>query len=100
MREISSKAFEQLVIDLLLKLGYGGGRRETAKLTGKPGDGGIDGTIDEDALGLDVVYIQTKKYAEGNAVGRPAVQQFAGSLAAVHASKGSDYYIDLFVRGP
>ncbi len=90
MREInfSPQAFEALVVDLLLNLGYGGGRRETAKLTGKPGDGGIDGTIDEDALGLDVVYIQAKKYAEGNAVGRPAVQQFAGSLAGAHASKG------------
>ena len=88
VREISSKAFEELVVNLLLRLGYGGGRRETARLTGRPGDGGIDGTIDEDALGLDAVYIQAKRYAEGNTVGRPAVQQFAGSLDGVHASKG------------
>jgi restriction system protein len=88
MREMDPTAFEALVVDLLVKLGYGGGRPENAKLTGKPGDGGIDGTISEDALGLDVVCVQAKCYKEGNNVGRPAVQQFAGSLDGAHASKG------------
>ena len=88
IREMPPKAFEQLVIELLLSLGYGGGRREMAELTGKPGDGGIDGKISEDALGLDVVCVQAKRYGEGHNVGRPDVQQFAGSLDGVHASKG------------
>jgi restriction system protein len=69
-------------------MGYGGGRAEMGKAIGKSGDGGIDGIIKEDALGLDVVYVQAKRYAADNSVGRPEVQSFAGSLDGVRATKG------------
>jgi restriction system protein len=79
--------FEQLVIDLMLALGYGGslgsGRR-----VGQTGDGGIDGFIQEDKLGLDIIYLQAKKWARDNVVGRPAVQSFVGSLVGAGAKKG------------
>jgi restriction system protein len=88
MREMSPSSFEGLVIDLLSKLGYGGGQPERGKAIGGPGDGGIDGVINEDALGLDRVYVQAKRYGAGNAVGRPDVQAFSGSLDGVSATKG------------
>jgi restriction system protein len=69
-------------------MGYGGGDEGAARVTGGPGDGGIDGVIDEDKLGLDRVYIQAKRYAPGNTVGRQALQQFVGSLQGESASKG------------
>lgn len=78
--------FERLVVDLLLAMGYGGSREDAGKTLGKSGDGGIDGVINEDRLGLDVVYIQAKRW-EGS-VGRPVVQAFAGSLEGVRARKG------------
>jgi len=80
--------FEQLIIDLLLAMGYGGGRAEMGRAIGRSGDGGIDGIIKEDALGLDIIYIQAKRYSPGNSVGRPEVQSFAGSLDGVGANKG------------
>lgn len=88
MREMSPTFFEQLVIDLLRELGYGGGQSERGRATGGPGDGGLDGVINEDALGLDRVYVQAKRYGAGNAVGRPEVQAFSGSLDGVSATKG------------
>jgi restriction system protein len=88
MREMSPTSFEELVIDLLSKLGYGGGQPERGKAIGGPGDAGIDGVINEDALGLDRVYVQAKRYGAGNAVGRPEVQAFSGSLDGVAATKG------------
>ena len=88
MREMSPGSFEQLVIDLLGKLGYGGGHPERGKATGGPGDAGLDGVINEDALGLDRVYVQAKRYGAGNKVGRPEVQSFSGSLDGVSATKG------------
>ncbi len=78
--------FERLVIDLLVKIGYGGSRKEAGKAVGKSGDDGIDGVIDEDRLGLDKVYIQAKRW-EGS-VGRPVIQAFAGSLEGQKATKG------------
>lgn len=78
--------FERLVVDLLLAMGYGGSREDAGKTLGKSGDGGIDGVINEDRLGLDVIYIQAKRW-EGS-VGRPVVQAFAGSLEGVRARKG------------
>jgi len=83
--------FEQLLSDLLLAMGYGGGRAEMGRAIGRSGDGGIDGIdgiIKEDALGLDIIYIQAKRYSPGNSVGRPEVQSFAGSLDGVGANKG------------
>lgn len=79
--------FEQLVVDLLLKMGYGGSRKDAGKALGRTGDGGVDGIINEDPLGLDVIYVQAKRWKE-NSVGRPAVQQFAGALQGRRARKG------------
>ncbi|MGF1446043.1 MAG: restriction endonuclease [Pikeienuella sp.] len=69
-------------------MGYGRGRDGAGRVLGRSGDGGIDGVINEDALGLDAVYVQAKRYAVGNTVGRPAIQQFIGSLTGEGASKG------------
>ncbi len=78
--------FEQLIVDLLLAMG--GGDRAMGERIGKSGDGGIDGIINEDALGLDAVYIQAKRYAPDSKVGRPALQAFVGSLTGEGANKG------------
>lgn len=86
VKSVAPSFFEQLVIDLLLKMGYGGSKAEAAKAVGKSGDGGIDGIINEDRLGLDKIYVQAKRW-EGT-VGRPIVQAFVGSLAGLHAKKG------------
>jgi restriction system protein len=86
IKECSPKFFERLVVDLLIKMGYGGYRKEAGRVIGKSGDGGIDGIINEDKLGLDSIYIQAKKW-EG-AVGRPEIQKFVGALAGQGAKKG------------
>lgn len=78
--------FERLVVDLLVRMGYGGSRRDAGEAIGRSGDEGIDGIIKEDRLGLDIVYIQAKRW-EG-VVGRPTVQAFAGSLEGHRARKG------------
>ncbi len=78
--------FESLVVELLLRMGYGGSREDAGQTVGRSGDGGIDGIIKEDRLGLDIVYIQAKRW--GNTVGRPIVQAFAGSLEGFRARKG------------
>jgi restriction system protein len=87
LKKISPSFFERLVVELLVKMGYGGSRKDAGKAIGKSGDGGIDGIIKEDKLGLDVVYIQAKRW-DNNSVGRPDVMQFAGALQAQRASKG------------
>jgi len=78
--------FERLVIDLLVRMGYGGTRKDAGQAVGKSGDGGIDGIIKEDRLGLDIVYIQAKKWEA--AVSRPEIQKFAGALMGQKAKKG------------
>ena len=78
--------FERLVIDLLVAMGYGGSRQDAGRAIGKSGDGGIDGIIKEDKLGLDVIYVQAKRW-EGT-VGRPEIQKFAGALQGHRATKG------------
>jgi restriction system protein len=80
--------FERLVVDLLLKMGYGGSRAEAGRALGKTGDGGVDGVIDQDQLGLDRIYIQAKKYDPENAVSEPEIRNFCGSLGANKANKG------------
>ena len=87
LKKSSPSFFERVVVELLVKMGYGGSRADAGKAIGKTGDGGIDGIIKEDKLGLDVVYIQAKRW-EDNPVGRPEVMQFAGALQAQKASKG------------
>ncbi len=86
VKTVTPQFFERLVIDLLVQMGYGGSREEAARAVGKSGDGGIDGVIDEDRLGLDVIYIQAKRW-EGS-VGRPEIQKFAGALQGQRAKKG------------
>lgn len=78
--------FEQVVVDLLFAMGYGGSRVEAAQVTKKSGDEGIDGVINEDRLGLDVIYIQAKRWK--NTIGRPEIQSFVGALAGKQAQKG------------
>ena len=80
--------FEQVIVELLVSIGYGGSHRNASEQLGKSGDGGVDGVINEDILGLDRVYVQAKRYAPGNAVGRPEIQAFTGSLVGLSASKG------------
>jgi restriction system protein len=78
--------FERLVIDVLIKMGYGGSRKEAGQAIGGTSDGGIDGIIKEDKLGLDIIYIQAKRWE--NTVGRPEIQKFAGALQGQRARKG------------
>lgn len=80
--------FERVIVELLVAMGYGGSHENAAMRLGKSGDGGIDGVIDEDRLGLDRIYVQAKRYAPDVSVGRPAIQGFVGSLVGVGASKG------------
>lgn len=80
--------FEKMVVELLVKMGYGGSQREAARAVGRSGDEGIDGIIDEDRLGLETIYIQAKKWKEGNTVGRPEIQKFVGALQGMRAKKG------------
>jgi restriction system protein len=84
----SPEFFERLIIDLLVKMGYGGSFAEAAEHLGKSGDGGIDGVIKGDRLGLDAVYIQAKRYSSDNVIGPGAIQQFIGALSTKGASKG------------
>ena len=88
VQEADAAFLERVVVDLLIAMGYGGGNPAMGQATGRPGDGGIDGTIREDALGLDEVYIQAKKYADGNTVGESDLRNFAGALDAAGTSKG------------
>jgi restriction system protein len=80
--------FEQLIVDLLLAMGYGGSREGAGRAIGKSGDGGLDGVIDQDQLGLDRIYIQAKRYNSDNAVSESDIRGFSGSLGANKATKG------------
>lgn len=81
--------FENLVVRLLFAMGYGGSVSEINKaLVGGSGDGGVDGVIDQDKLGLDRIYVQAKRYADGNTVGPAAIREFFGSLDRFKATKG------------
>ncbi len=96
VKDASPSFFERLVVDLLVKMGYGGSRQDAGKALGKSGDGGIDGIINEDRLGLDVIYIQAKRW-EGS-VGRPEIQKFAGALQGKRARKGVFITTSLFTK--
>ena len=82
----SASFFENLVVQLLVRMGYGGNLHDAGQAVGQSGDGGIDGIIKEDQLGLDVIYIQAKRW-DAN-VGRPEIQKFAGALQGHRARKG------------
>lgn len=80
--------FEQLVVDLIVAMGYGGSIEDAGKATKRTNDEGIDGLVKEDKLGLDIIYIQAKRWQKGNVVGRPEIQKFVGALAGQGARKG------------
>lgn len=86
VKNISPSFFEKLVVDLLVKMGYGGCRDDAGRVVGKSYDEGIDGIINEDRLGLDIIYIQAKRWQ--STVGRPEIQKFAGALQGKRARKG------------
>jgi restriction system protein len=86
VKKCAPSFFEQLVVDLVVAMGYGGSRKDPGEAVGQSGDGGIDGIIKEDRLGLDVVYIQAKRWEK--TVGRPDIQAFVGSIDGLHAKKG------------
>ena len=96
IKQCSPEFFERLVVDLLVKMGYGGSRKEAGQAVGRGGDGGIDGIIKEDRLGLDIIYIQAKRW-EG-VVGRPEIQKFAGALQGNRARKGIFITTSSFTR--
>ena len=80
--------FEKLVVELLVKMGYGGSQRDAARAVGQSGDGGIDGIIDEDRLGLDTIYVQAKRWKPDLSIGRPEIQKFVGALQGKRARRG------------
>ena len=99
VRNAAPAFLEGVVVDLLIAMGYGGGDAAKGRVTGRSGDGGIDGTIQEDALGLDEVYVQAKKYAEGNSVGESDLRNFAGAIDAAGTTKGVFVTTAGFTRG-
>ena len=86
VKDASPEFFERVVVELLVSMGYGGSRRDAGSTVGRSGDGGIDGVIKEDRLGLDVIYVQAKRWEA--TVGRPEIQKFAGALQGQRAKKG------------
>jgi restriction system protein len=86
VKAASPAFFEHLIVELLVAMGYGGSQEDAGKAVGQSGDGGIDGVIKEDRLGLDTIYLQAKRW--DGTVGRPVVQAFAGALAGQHARRG------------
>jgi restriction system protein len=97
--ELSATFFERLVVDLIVAMGYGGSRNSVVQRLGKSGDEGIDGIVNEDVLGLGVVYLQAKRYAPENTIGRERIQQFAGALVGKRASKGVFVTTSSFSKG-
>lgn len=88
IKTCSSDFFERLVVDVIVAMGYGGTQRDAARATQRANDGGIDGIIKQDRLGLDTIYIQAKKWDESRVIHRPEIQKFAGALQGVRARKG------------
>ncbi len=88
IREAPPDFFERLIVNLLLSMGYGGSMANAGRALGRSGDDGVDGVIDQDALGLDRVYIQAKRYSAANSIGPGAIRDFFGSLDRHKATKG------------
>ena len=86
LKQCPPSLFEKIVVELLVRMGYGGSRKDAGQAIGKSGDEGIDGIIKEDRLGLDIIYIQAKRWE--NTVSRPEIQKFAGALQGQRAKKG------------
>ena len=98
IQNVEPKFFEKVVVDLLIAMGYGGGDSKMGRATGKSGDHGIDGTIREDKLGLDEVYVQAKKYAPENKIGEGPIRNFVGAIVANGTSKGVFVTTSSFTR--
>ncbi|MEU2254451.1 restriction endonuclease [Nocardia xishanensis] len=98
LRDQHPDFLEQSVLDVLVAMGYGGAEQQAARIGGS-GDGGVDGVIDQDPLGLDRIYVQAKRYAQGNTVHRPAIQEFVGALHGVGASRGVFITTSSFSQG-
>ena len=96
IKSSSPAFFENLVIDLLVRMGYGGSRQDAGQAVGRSGDGGIDGIIKEDKLGLDLIYVQAKRWEA--VIGRPEIQKFAGALQGQRANKGVFITTSSFTR--
>ncbi len=88
VRQVSPEYFESIVVQMMLAMGYGGWSKDSGQTTQYSSDGGIDGVINEDPLGLETIYLQAKRYKEGNNVGRPDIQAFSGALDMQRARKG------------
>lgn len=88
IRSASPKFFEALIVDLFIAMGYGGATADAGRSLGQTGDNGVDGVIDQDALGVDQVYLQAKRYADANTVGSGAIRDFFGALNIHRAHKG------------
>lgn len=88
VRSASPAFFEALIVSLLVSVGYGGSSEEAGRALGRSGDDGVDGLIDQDPLGVDQIYLQAKRYAEGNSVGAGAIRDFFGALSLKRATKG------------
>lgn len=88
VRDAEPMLFEYLIVELLLAMGYGGASDQPGKILGKTGDDGVDGVIDQDALGVDQIYVQAKRYAEGNNIGSGAIRDFCGALDMKKTQKG------------
>lgn len=97
VKQCPPEFFERLVVDILIKMGYGGSRKEAGQAVGKTSDGGIDGIIKEDKLGLDIIYIQAKRWE--STVSRPDIQKFAGALQGQRARKGIFITTSNFTKG-
>jgi restriction system protein len=95
----TSDFFEKLVVDLLVKMGYGGSKIENSQVIGKSGDEGIDGIIKEDKLGFDKIYIQAKQWDITRTVSRPELQKFVGALTGKGANKGAFITTASFTKG-
>jgi len=88
VRSATPQFFEELIIELLVSMGYGGTSENAGQAIGKSGDDGVDGIIDQDPLGVDQIYVQAKRYAEGNNIGAGAIRDFFGALSLKKAQKG------------
>lgn len=88
IRGASPLFFERLIVDLLLAMGYGGSSEDAGRALGQSGDSGVDGVIDQDPLGVDQIYVQAKRYADGNGIGPAAIRDFFGALSLKKAQKG------------
>ncbi len=89
VRSASPLFFENLIVDLLIAMGYGGSSEDAGRALGQSGDNGVDGVIDQDPLGVDQIYMQAKRYAAGNSVGSGDIRDFYGALSIMKATKGS-----------